>query len=122
MPILSNAQITLARTTLETSFPDTCNILSVTLTSDGQGGNTEAWGTATASVSCRLDPVPGLVGRESMTGQASQDYKVYILTVPHSTTITEAHRIEVNSNTFSVTSVDRAKSWALDRRAIVERI
>ena len=36
----------------ESLMPDTCTILSVAYTSDGEGGMTEAWGTATASVKC----------------------------------------------------------------------
>jgi len=106
------------RDVLEQLMPDTCNILSVTRTSDGQGGWSEAWGTAYAGVICRLDPLPG---KEIPVGGAVQPYKAYILTLPYDTTITEANRVEISTNSFAVKSVDTRKSWAATRRALLER-
>ena len=36
-------------------LPDTCNILSESITPDGQGGVTSSWGTVSSTVACRLD-------------------------------------------------------------------
>ena len=47
--MLSNAELTDMRDTIQDYLlPDTCNILSIARSSDGSGGFTEAWGTATA--------------------------------------------------------------------------
>ena len=119
MSILSNGALNLARDILETALPDTCNILSVSLASDGQGGQVETWGTATASVACRLDPERG---RELQAGGAVQSFNTYVLTMPYDTTVTSANRIEHGSYTYSIHSVDYDKSWPIDIRCQLERI
>ena len=123
MSILSDAALTQARTVLETALPDTCNILEVTIGSDGQGGQTETWGTATGgtAVACRLDAVPGLTGRESGAGAAVQPFQSYYLTVPYDTTITGSNRVEHGSYTYAIISVDLDKSWPIDVRCHLER-
>ena len=118
MSMLSTEQLAYIRDTLEQLMPDTCNILSVSYSSNGQGGLLETWGTATAN--CRLDAIP-LKGGETAAGGAIQPFKSYILTLPYDTTITEANRIEIGVYTFAVKSVDPAKSWAATRRAMLER-
>jgi len=100
-------------------MPGTCNILSVTLTSDDQGGYTEAWGTATLGESCRLDSINA---REVVAGAGLQAFHLYVLTLPHGTTIATSNRVEVGSDTFSVTSIDQEKSWSTCVRAYLERI
>ena len=118
MSALSDAELTAIRESVATLLPDTCNILSVTNTPDGQGGVIQSWGTASASVACRLDPARG---KEELIGGALQPFYGYVLTVPYDTTLTAAHRIECNSETFAVVSVDPGKSWAASRRAMLER-
>ena len=101
-------------------LPDTGQILGVTLAGDGQGGMTETWGTATANIAYRLDPVRG---REQVAGAALQDYHTFVLTLPHNASLTPAHRFQAEDGTlFSVTSVDTQKSWRVSVRAIVERL
>ena len=116
--MLSNAELTQMRADIADLMPDTCNILTVTRLPDGQGGVTDTWGTATASVACRLDAYRG---KEAMSGDALQAFNTYVLTVPHDTTITTASRVEHESVTYNVTSVDEYKSWPITRRAILER-
>jgi len=102
------------------SFPGSGgNILSVTRTSDGQGGFTETWGTATANLNYRLDPVRG---QEQLAGGAILPQFTYVLSLPHGTTITEANRFETDADTYAVRSVDADKSWSGQVRAYVERI
>ena len=118
MSMLSTSHLNYMRDVLEQLMPDTCNILSVTRTSDGQGGMIDTWGTASASVICRLDPLPG---KEIPVGGAVQPFKAYTLTLPYDTVIVEANRIELGTETFAVKSVDKQKSWAATRRALLER-
>lgn len=118
----STSELERIRSDLENSLlPDTCNILTVTRTSDGQGGFTEAWGTATAStnVACRLD---GINATEVVAGAGLQAFHTYVLTLPHDTTITTADRVEVGDDTFNITSVDQTKSWSACVRAWLERL
>jgi hypothetical protein len=100
-------------------LPDTCTILAVTYASDGQGGQTETWGTAAASVACRLDALRGFEGQ---AGAAVQPFHAWVITLPANTTITPANRIVHGGATYSVTSVDGAKSWEACVRAYVEAI
>lgn len=118
--LMTSAELTQLRSDVEAYLmPDTCNVLSVTRTSDGQGGWTEAWGTASGTVACRLD---AKAGREMDAGGAVQAFHTYTLTLKHGTTITTANRVEVDSSTFAVVSVDTAKSWDAAIRCELERV
>ena len=101
------------------SMPDLCNILSVTRTSDGQGGGVDAWGTASLDVPCAL---VAKTGREKYAGGGVHDFHTYRLYLPYATEITEANRVELNSVTYSVASVDANKSLSGQVCAIVERV
>ena len=114
---LTSAMLTQMRTDIETLMPDVCNILAGTITSDGQGGWTEAWGTASAGVSCRIDKRSG---REGVSAGAVQTFGTWVLTLPHDTTITAANRVEHGSATYSVVHVDDDKSWIASVRAELE--
>ena len=116
--MLTNEELSWMRDTLEELMPDTCNILSVTNTSDGMGGYTESWGTATANVSCRLDTVQG--SYRDLEG-AIQTYQKLVLTVPHDTTLTAENRIEHSSVTYQVIQ-PTAGSWLGVLRAEVEKV
>jgi len=115
LPASELAQI---RSDLESTLPDTCNILSLTRTSDGQGGWSEAWGTATLSVACRVDFIGG---REGMTNSALLPYTRAIVTLPQATSITAQNKLEYNGNTYTVQSVNLG-SWLGVKRAMVELI
>ena len=117
---LTDAELESMRGAIEELLPDTCNILSVTQASDGQGGMIDTWGTATAGAACRLDQARP--GTEAIFSASVQPFHGYVLTVAHDTTITTGNRVACNSQTFNVVSVDLAKSWDGSRRAYLERI
>lgn len=124
--MLTSAELARMQDDLEAAtLPDTCNILSLTRTSDGEGGWSESWGTATASVKCRLDSLAsrGLISAAAEQVQAAslKPYNAWILTLPHDTTITEQNRVEVGSTTYNVISVDAGKSWEANVRAMLEK-
>ena len=108
------------------TLPDVCNILSLTQTSDGEGGLTDTWGTATANVACRLDLFTsrgvGIIGAEMVRSASIKPYSTWILSVPNGTTLTSAHRIECNGDTFNVIEVDASRSWGGNVRATLERL
>ena len=99
-------------------MPDTCNILSVTYTADGQGGHTQAWGTATYGIACRIDPVKAT---ELLAGGKVDAYNGYVVTLPHDTTVTSANRVEIDDVSYNILSVDTGKSWSACVRLQVEK-
>jgi len=107
------------REDIEDLMPDTCNILSVAYTSDGEGGMAETWGTATANVACRIDYRSG---SEKMTGGAIQSYSKAVISLPYTTAITTKHRVKLDAYIWSVKSVNEGQSWDVVRRAELERV
>jgi SPP1 family predicted phage head-tail adaptor len=106
------------RSTLAQLMPDTCNLLTATNVSDGAGGNTQTWGTASSGVACRLDPERAI---EQLAAGAVQPFTRYVLTLPYNTTITSAYRVEHGGITYNVIGVDADKSWQATRRAKLEK-
>jgi len=100
-------------------LPDKGYILTLTQTSDGQGGFTDSWGTATAYTRCRLD---FLNGTEAVFGGALKPFSGWNLTVPHDTSLTTEQRFLLNGDTYAVVEIDGDKSWSLFLRARVERV
>ena len=92
-------------------------ILTLTRTSDGQGGWSESW-AGTDPVACRLDFIGG---QEAVTGGALVPYSKAIVTLPQATTITAAHRFSHASGTYTVQAVN-AGSWLGVKRATLEKI
>jgi len=116
---LSGDELAGMREAINQLLPQSCNILSVTLTPDGQGGNTQTWGTASASVACRLDVESGM---EQVTGGALQPYTRSMLSLPYDTTISQDNRIEIGSNTYAVKTVNTDQGWIAVRRCELEAI
>jgi hypothetical protein len=116
--LLSAADLAQMRTDLENvTLPDSCAILSVTTAADGEGGMTEAWGTATASIACRLTAQGG---GKSDVAVSLEPYSTSILTIPQSGTVTAGDRIVHNGYTYAVTAVDDDSSWLACKRATLE--
>ena len=118
---LSAEELRQMRDDIEDLMPDTCSILSVAYTSDGQGGLAETWGTATGgtAVSCRIDFASG---KEALTSGAIQPFTRAMLSVPYDTSLTTDNRVAWGSYTFNVVSVNLGQSWNLVRRAVLEQV
>lgn len=117
--MLSASDLIAIRTDVAQLLPDTCTILTPTMTVDGYGGVMTTWGTATASVACRLDYRQG---GEQLRGGAVGMYTGWMLTLPYDTTIGATNRVVCNGGTFAVTDVDGGKSWMASIRVKLERI
>ena len=100
------------------TLPDTAVLQTLTRTSDGQGGWTEAWAAA-GTVACRLD---NSSGQRATVGQSVRPYSAWVLTVPHDAGLTTAHRVEVGDETYAVIAVSDAPSLHACQRAHVERL
>lgn len=119
MSAIDTAMLTAMRSAIGELLPDTCNVLSVTNTPDGMGGNTQSWGTAGTAIACRLDMQTGM---ETDVGGAIQPFTRFILSVPYDTTVANANRIEHNSVTYSVISVNTNQSWIAVKRVELEKL
>ena len=116
---LTARELAQMREDIEDLMPDTCDILSVAYTSDGEGGMTEAWGTALADVNCRIDYRSG---SEKMTGGAIQPYNKAVISLPYTTALTTKHRVKLDDFVWAVLSVNEGQSWDVVRRAELERV
>lgn len=120
--LLTDVELASMRDSIEAvALPDTCNLLTMTRTADGEGGGTEAWGTATTNVACRLDP-SGYQSGKATVADSVQSYDSWTLSVPYDTTLTSAMHVEHGSDTYSVVSVNSDASWLLVKRAFLQRI
>lgn len=116
--LLSDAELARIRTDIEDlTLPDTCTILTGTVTADGAGGVTQAWGTTSTNVACRLDAHKGY---EQLGGDAIRPFQEFILTLPQATSITAQQRVEHGSVTYNVISVN-AGSWLGCKRVVLEK-
>jgi SPP1 family predicted phage head-tail adaptor len=117
--MLTTDELTAIRADVARLLPETGYLLSLTQISDGQGGFTETWGTATTTP-YRLDPVRA---QEQLSGAALQPYHTFTLTLPYSVTVTPAQRFQAADGTrYAITAVDGSKSWKASTRATVEVI
>lgn len=127
--MLSSREILDMRGALESLLPDTCHILSVTNSSDGQGGLSQTWGTVTANVSCRIDSFlsRGLAsmrgGGEMVVGGALSDFSRWIVSMPYDTVVNVTDRIQMSDGgVYNIVSLDTGKSWDLEKRLTVEKV
>jgi hypothetical protein len=115
---LTDAELEVMRSSINELLPDTCDILSVTNVSDGQGGWNETLGTATAGVDCRLDYVRDV---KIVSGGALQTYTGWMLTLPYDAVITETNKVQIGADIWNVTSHDDGKSWQACIRVAMEK-
>ena len=114
--ILSTADLTFMRESIGLMFPDSCNILTVTLVSNDEGGMVETWQT-TGTSECRLDMKSS---SEPVTGGAVQEFTGFMLSLPYDTVINDENRIEVDSVIYAVTSINDGQSWRAVKRVTLE--
>jgi len=121
MPILTDAEHEWMRATiLDTTLPDTGDILEVTYTVDGQGGVTSSWGTATEDVAYRLDLK---TGNEQVTGGALKPFSYWQLTLPYDATVTTDNRFQdKDGNLYNISSIDADISYHMCTICTVEAV
>ena len=121
MSLINAGDLAYMRATINEMLPDTCSLLTLSQTSDGQGGYTETWGTAAGgtAVACRVDY---LNGDERVFGNTLTPYTGWIVTLPYNKTVTEQYRIQHGGTLYNVTDVDSGKSWQASVRVAVEKV
>ena len=117
--MLDTSALTYMRESVELLMPDVCNVLAVTEVNNGQGGITETWGTAYSNVKCRLDMKSGNM---PVVGGAVQQFTSYMLSLPYDTVIDATSRVEIDSVTYAVTSINDGQSWNVVKRVTLEAV
>jgi len=121
--MLTDTDLADMRAAISELLPARCNVLTVTRTSDGQGGQVDTWGTVTANVPCRLDYGAGDIrGAEILSGNAIQSYSGWILSVPFGTAISEVNRVQLGGVLYNVTIADNEKSWGVVLRVALDQV
>ena len=104
-------------------MPDTAVIQSVTLVSDGAGGNTPSWAAVTGgTVACRIDPLNLRGSRVQLVAIQESLLVSYQGTFPHDAPLAENYRVVTGSNTYEVVQLDVDHSNRACRRAILSEI
>lgn len=121
MSIFSAADIARMRDMADSIFDQTCKIERGTVTNDGQGGWSEAWGTVAGTVACRLG-VQGGPGdiREGANRREFSD--VLILRVAYNQDIAQADRVTVNGDVYQVEELLDEHQWMMVKRAKVTKV
>ena len=84
------------------ALSDSAVIQTLTITDDGGGGGTAAWG-ASGTVPCRIDP---LGANSRITGGAIDERSTHLVTTPADTSVDVRNRITIaNRGTYEVTAV-----------------
>ncbi len=119
---LSTAELTAMRTQTTAMLPDTCTLLSGTLSSDSMGGGTMGWGTAAAGVACKLARVVNVRNSGAVIGGQIQYESDWTLHVPHDQAIAPGQRAVVSGGTFEIESVHDIHSWHMLRDALLRQL
>lgn len=120
--MLNNSELSYMREAVEQLMPDTCNLLTATNTADGSGGVTTTWGTASASVACRMDYKTDTQQDEKITAFSVRPYSGFMLSIPYNTTINTEYRVEHGGFTYNVQAVNNDQSWIAVKRVVLERV
>lgn len=118
---LTAAEIAAMRDDLEDSMPDTCVIQRRSLTTDGQGGKTEAWAAA-GTVVCRLSPQGIGRGDETSRAERISGEEEWVVTLPALSDVTTTDRLVVLGVTYEPVGLRAVRSWELSRRVTCKRI
>jgi len=117
--VLQGNDLTYMRNEAQRAMPDLVDIQRKSLTSDKQGGFTEAWSNAYQQVAARIAGKSGGESNEAGRQDIQQDF---MLTLAYDQSITPADRVIHTSGTYEVQSVDSGKSWSATIRCQMRRL
>ena len=119
--MLSTGEIASMRTLLETSLPGTAIVQRRTLSSDGQGGNVEAWANQ-GTVSCRWSPLRNIGDTEAVQGDRIAALRHRLVTLPANTSVTTADRLSIGGTIHQVQGIRAPRDWELSRQVICTEV
>ena len=117
--LLQGNDLAYMRSEAEKAMPDLVDIQRKTLTSDKQGGFTEAWANSYQQVAARI---AGKGGGESNEAGRLDLQLDFMLTLAHDQSITQTDRVVHTSGTYEIQSVDTGKSWSATIRCQMRRL
>lgn len=118
--MLPDSELDAIRTEMNKLLPGTCAIHRPTLTSDGKGGFTTAWGTVTASVACLISSSRNRQENGTLGGRDANAVDYYVM-LPAATDVTAQDRLVSGTRTFEVSQV-QAISFEGLRRCLAKEI
>lgn len=83
------------------SMTSTCEVGTLTATSDSGGGASMSWAYA-AGIPCRIDPASA---GEQVVGDRLTSRATHIVTLPAGTTVTGDNRLRIDGTVYEVTAV-----------------
>lgn len=111
MSLMPPGAVSQMRRVYEMSLPDSCDVVTVTVTIDPETGYRTEDKTK-VTVACRISPMDH--GDESMIAGQQQALTAYVITLPADTDIDATSRIASGGRTFSVQGFSD-KSWEIGR-------
>lgn len=116
--MLGNNDLSYMREALELLMPDTCTILSKTVTVDSSGGVIETWATAYSNVACRVDFTSGMM---PLSGGAVQPFTKLEIHVPYDTVINADNEIVWDGVTYRIEPAS-LQSWQTEKVAVIHAV
>lgn len=119
--MLTAADLAGMRLVLDTSLPDSCDILSSVLVEDGSGGYDDT--PVSVTVPCRVSPL-ATAGRDFESYDAGRIVSSvpWVITVPFGNVIGPTARIVHLGNSYEVIAVGSARTYEIDVRVIARRV
>lgn len=119
--LLQDSDYAYIRAEHEKAMPDTVNILKLSQTADGTGGQTEKYVTAYENVIARIGE---MTGRDRQAAERLSIQADAILTLPQDQEIDERNRVQVlkDARIFEVAFVGNGRSYDTARRVFLRRI
>lgn len=106
--MLTASDLTCMRDSVEQTLPGTVTISRATGSSDGMGGQTQAW-AAVGTVSARVAPMGS--GDEDILGAVLRGRTGWMVTLPEGTDVTERDRVVYAGQTFEVLRTSSPMSY-----------
>src|SRR5262249_25520203 len=105
------------------AMPDIVTILRRTLTADGNGGQTQSYGSV-GTTTCRLSFYSGdkPIMFDAANAEKIDPRERYVVTLPFSASILETDRLTINSVTYEIVSALNVRSYETARRLLVKRV
>ena len=117
MSLLDDYTLAQIRAAQNEALPDTCTIVSGTVTVNDTGTRSkDGWGTVAADVSCRMRPQA--IPREQQMAMQMSAPMGYIFSMAYDGTLDPAYRIIYDGGTYEVVGVVDTGSWSTVVRAI----
>ena len=119
---LSTLELSQLRVDCETYLPDTCAIQTVTRSSDGAGGWSEAWADASTAVECRLVPVKQATRIAGLPGGQVTEPSSRQLVLHHDQSVASTQRVVHSSDTYEITQMEDTHSQRGTKRVYLRRL